>query len=124
MPATSAPAIITGIELGGHHDEEGEAAQDVGDDGAGAPADAVDQRAEQRPEDDRREQLGEQDGGDGPGRVEAVVGEQRQGDTASPLPRHDCACAAKKRRAGAWASAARNIRRWRSGRLRSGSGGA
>ena len=53
---------------------------------ARAPADAVDQRAEQRPEHDRRQQVGQQHGDDRPGGAEAVVGEQRQRDVARPVP--------------------------------------
>ena len=112
MPATSAPTIITGSEPAVMTTTNARQRSTSATTAHVRQPIAVDERAEQRPEHDRRQQIGHQHGGDRPRRVEAVVGEQRQRDVRrGPCPRQDCACAAKKRRAGAPESALRNIRR-------------
>ena len=58
--------------------QEGQAADRVAEDRARAPAPAVHQGADQRPEHDGGQQVRQQHGDDGPGGAEAVVGEQRQ----------------------------------------------
>ena len=58
------------------------ARSEVGDDRAAEPAGAVDEAAEQRAEEHRREEVGEQHRRRGPRRADALVGEQHQRDVA------------------------------------------
>ena len=65
-------------------EREGEEAQQVGGDRARPPADAVDQRAEQRAEEDRRQQVGHEHRGHRPGGPGVLVGQQRQHHVGEP----------------------------------------
>ena len=84
--------------------------QHVGDDGAGLARPAVGRRAQHRPEEHPREQVGQQHQPDRPGRMEALVGDQRE-ERRMPRPcrattgralRRTRGLAAHPSRAGEW----------------------
>ena len=66
--------------------DEGAEAQDVGEDHAAPPRPAVGRRAEDRAQQHRGQQVGQQDERDRPRRVPAVVGDQQQGYVPGAVP--------------------------------------
>ena len=77
-PAASARAIELGRAVGEDQPEERERADQVGGDRAAQAAAAVDHAAQQRAEQHRGGEVGDQDRGRAPGRAELLVGQQQQ----------------------------------------------
>ena len=81
-PAARASAISGDGAVGEDQAGEGERADQLGGDRAAEPAGAVDQPAEQRAEQHRGGEVGDQHRGRAPGRAELLVGEQQERDVA------------------------------------------
>ena len=81
-PAASASATSGDRAVGEDEAGEGERADQLGGDRAAEPAGAVDQPAEQRAEQHRGGEVGDQHRGRAPGRAELLVGQQQQRDVA------------------------------------------
>ena len=81
-PDMNASAIIGAMPSVKQRAREGRRAHDVADDGAAEAAGAVDEAAEERAEQHRRDQIGEHHRGCGPRRADALVSEQHQRDVA------------------------------------------